>query len=95
MSKSVVCVGEVMLELSGVQPDASAKFGFGGDTCNTAIYLSRLLGQNHDVGYLTRLGKGAFSDKLNASLCDEKLRLCSETQADDGTPGYMPFQLMR
>lgn len=87
MSKSVVCVGEVMLELSGVQPDGSAKFGFGGDTGNTAIYLSRLLGHNYDVGYLTRFGKGAFSDKLNASLCDERLQLCDKTQADAGTPG--------
>jgi len=87
MSKSVVCVGEVMLELSGVQPDGSAKFGFGGDTGNTAIYLSRLLGHNYDVGYLTRLGKGAFSDKLNVSLCDERLQLCDKTQADAGTPG--------
>lgn len=87
MSKSVVCVGEVMLELSGVQPDGSAKFGFGGDTGNTAIYLSRLLGQNYDVGYLTRLGKGAFSDKLSASLSDERLQLCDKTQADAGTPG--------
>lgn len=87
MSKSVVCVGEVMLELSGVQPDGSAKFGFGGDTGNTAIYLSRLLGQNYDVGYLTRLGNGAFSDKLSASLSDERLQLCDKTQADAGTPG--------
>ncbi|GLQ19012.1 sugar kinase [Maritalea porphyrae] len=87
MSKSVVCVGEVMLELSGVQPDGSARFGFGGDTCNTAIYLSRLLNQDGEVGYLTRLGQGAFSDQLVASLKDEGLKLSSNTQSEAGTPG--------
>lgn len=85
--KSVVCVGEVMLELSGVQPDGSARFGFGGDTANTAIYLSRLFGDGAEVGYLTRLGQGAFSDDLADALAKEHLVLSPTAQTEAGTPG--------
>lgn len=87
MAKSVVCVGEIMLELSGVQPDGSARFGFGGDTGNTAIYLSRLFGNENKVGYLTRLGKGPFSDNLAAGMRDEGVVLSPTTQSEPGTPG--------
>ena len=40
----VLCIGEVMVELSGIRADGAARVGFGGDTANTAIYLSRILG---------------------------------------------------
>lgn len=87
MAKSVVCVGEIMLELSGVQPDGSARFGFGGDTGNTAIYLSRLFGNENKVGFLTRLGQGPFSDNLAAGMRDEGVVLSPTTQSEPGTPG--------
>ena len=87
MTKSVVCVGEIMLELSGVNPDGSARFGFGGDTGNTAIYLSRLFGGEGNVGYLTRLGQGPFSDNLAKALDQENVQLSPCTQMEPGTPG--------
>ncbi|MGJ8528094.1 sugar kinase [Maritalea sp.] len=85
--KSVVAVGEIMLELSGVQQDGSARLGFGGDTGNTAIYLSRLFGAQGRVGYLTRLGQSRFSNDLAAYLHGENIGLSEQTQADEGTPG--------
>lgn len=87
VAKSVVCVGEVMLELSGLQPDGSAGFGFGGDTANTAIYLSRLLGEAAKVGYLTRLGQGPFARNLATALDDERVFLSPYAQTEAGAPG--------
>jgi hypothetical protein len=41
----VIAVGECMIELSGLEADdGRVALGFAGDTCNTAIYLARLLG---------------------------------------------------
>ena len=87
MAKSVICVGEIMLELSGVKSDGPARFGFGGDTGNTAIYLARLLGTEGHVGYLTRLGQGPFSNDLAQAILDEQVHLSPATQAEAGTPG--------
>ena len=58
-------IGECMLEcaLGGNNPI----YGFGGDTMNTAIYLSRVsrqLGTNIDVQYFTAVGDDALSDGL-------------------------------
>ncbi|MGP9804890.1 sugar kinase [Paracoccus sp. NSM] len=59
----ILSIGEAMLELSGAgQPDLW-RVGIAGDTLNTAWYLRRLLPQGIDVGYLTRLGTGPFSDQ--------------------------------
>jgi len=76
-----------MLELSGVNADGSARFGFGGDTGNTAIYLSRLFGDEAKVGYLTRLGQGPFADDLANALDKEGVELSPAAQIDPGTPG--------
>lgn len=55
----IVCIGEGMLELSRREPDW--KLGYGGDTLNTAIHLTRA---GHDVAYLTALGADPFSAEL-------------------------------
>ena len=45
MRGPVISVGECMIELSGLDADdGRVALGFAGDTCNTAIYLARLLG---------------------------------------------------
>lgn len=74
----VLCVGEVMVELSGVTADGSARVGFGGDTGNTAIYLARLLGAGR-TGYLTRLGDEPFGHRIEAQLRDEGISLLDDT----------------
>ncbi len=62
MSKiaKIACIGECMLEVFD-QGDGSARFAFGGDSLNTAIYLARL---GVPVDYLTALGDDPYSARL-------------------------------
>lgn len=60
MAKKVAIIGECMVELKKEGDLYSS--GFGGDTLNTALYLSRLTeNQGVDVAYLTGLGTDEFS----------------------------------
>lgn len=56
----IACMGECMIELSRL-PDGSALLGQGGDTLNTAVYISRL---GAKVDYVTALGDDAFSTDM-------------------------------
>jgi 2-dehydro-3-deoxygluconokinase len=58
----VVCVGEVMIELTR-GPDGRYGLAFGGDTFNTAVYLARA---GIDIAYATALGDDPYSDALVA-----------------------------
>ena len=65
-SFNIAIIGECMIELQ--KKEFGLKQTFGGDTLNTALYLSRLT-KSHDVktSYVTALGKGSFSqDMLDA-----------------------------
>lgn len=58
----ILCIGEAMLELS--REGEHWALGFGGDTLNTSIHLSRC---GHDVSYFTALGDDPFSRDLRES----------------------------
>ena len=49
------------------------KVGFAGDTFNTAVYCSRVLGTGGSVGYFTRVGSDPLSDDLIAMAKREGL----------------------
>jgi 2-dehydro-3-deoxygluconokinase len=66
----VVVLGEGMLELS--QHGGGWQLGYGGDTLNTAIHLSRL---GDDVAFVTALGSDPFSEELRAGWASEGLDL--------------------
>ena len=69
----ILSIGEAMVELSGAgQPDLW-RAGIAGDTLNTAWYLRRLLGADWQVGYLTRVGTGPFSDRAVGFMAAEGL----------------------
>ncbi|ANY80029.1 ketodeoxygluconokinase [Microvirga ossetica] len=59
----VACIGECMIELRE-EADGRLSRGYGGDTLNTAIYLSRL---GMPVDYVTALGDDSWSDELIAA----------------------------
>ena len=66
MSISVAILGECMLELSNEESSIGndnnlRKLSFGGDTLNTAIYLSR---HDIDVSYVSALGLDSNSNWL-------------------------------
>jgi 2-dehydro-3-deoxygluconokinase len=58
--RGVFALGECMLELSGA-PGSSVNSAYGGDTLNTAVYLSRL---GISTTFLSALGDDASSDWL-------------------------------
>ena len=53
-------IGECMIEISG--NDKAARFGFGGDTLNTAVYLARL---GIPTDYVTALGDDPLSQEMS------------------------------
>ncbi len=59
----IALIGECMIELQQ-RADGSLQQSFGGDTLNTAVYLSRALGDEAQVDYVTALGDDSFSDAM-------------------------------
>src|SRR3546814_636067 len=84
----IACIGECMIELSETAEGSSAgcmQRTFGGDTLNTAVYLSRCLKQAQDlnptgdgaaaeVHYVTALGDDPFSAEMLAAWRREGLQ---------------------
>ena len=70
--KRVAIIGECMVELK--KNNGVLEQGFGGDTLNTAVYLSRLT-QQHGVStsYITGLGRDPFSKEMLESWQRESL----------------------
>ena len=79
----IACLGECMVELSHLK-DGSVRLSYGGDTLNTAIYLSRL---GVDVGYVTALGDDPYSDDMISKWQDEGVDTRFVIRANDRMPG--------
>lgn len=62
----IACVGEAMVELSFDR--AEGRIGFAGDTLNTAVYLSREIGEAGQVEFVTTLGRDGVSDRMIAFI---------------------------
>jgi 2-dehydro-3-deoxygluconokinase len=66
----VAAIGECMIEFSQT-PDGAFRRGVGGDTLNTALYLSRL---GVDASYVTALGDDALSETMLTSWQSEGIK---------------------
>lgn len=86
-TRDVLILGEGMIELSETNSQYQAKFG--GDTLNTAIYLSRLGGT---ARYCTGVGRDPFSSKLIAQLGAEGVKTDSVFQSDNNQIGIYLIQ---
>ena len=84
----VACIGECMLELSGRDFQAMA-LSYGGDTLNTAVYLSRL---GVDVEYVTALGDDPYSDWMIEQWRSEGVGVELTLRAEGRTPGLYAIQ---
>ncbi|MGR3500738.1 sugar kinase [Pseudaestuariivita sp.] len=74
MALHVVCIGEVMIELSGTAHESdAARLGVAGDTFNWAVYLRRALPPQHKVSYLTCLGADPFSARIKEAIARESV----------------------
>ncbi len=86
--QSVLSIGECMLQL---REERKGKFaqGFGGDSLNTAIYLSRL---GIKSAYLTALGDDAWSDQMLLQWQKEGLDTSLVSQVPSRMPGLYIIQ---
>lgn len=70
-ARKILSIGEAMVELSHADAKGLWQVGIAGDTLNTAWYLRRLLPQDWQVGYFTRVGSGEFSQRMIEFLDSE------------------------
>lgn len=82
-----LCIGEPLVEFTA-SPDMPDGFvrRAGGDTLNTAIYLSRLGGAGQ-VGYLSCLGDDPHSHWLRKSIAAEGIDLSALAERKGARPG--------
>lgn len=82
---SISLFGECMIELRE-EADGRLSRSYGGDVLNTAVYLSRLLGDTGTVRFVTVMGDDPFSDDMIASWVSEGI--CCD--AVGRKPGALP-----
>lgn len=87
----VALIGECMIELQQ-HANGTLKQSFGGDTLNTAVYLSRLLGSAAQVDYVTALGDDSFSDAMCKVWTDEGIGLSRVQRLPGRLPGLYCIQ---
>lgn len=86
MHNTISIIGECMIELS--KNPTGVQYGFGGDTLNTAIYLSRLLNKEpFSIHYVSALGTDEFSHDMLQSWQKEDIKTNFVQQLDNKLPG--------
>ncbi|MCK9780631.1 MULTISPECIES: sugar kinase [Enterobacterales] len=91
INKTVAIIGECMIELSG-QPFLPQQQRFGGDTLNTALYLSRLIPSLHPH-YMTGLGTDTYSALMQKAWEDEGINCQSVITIPDKLPGLYAIEI--
>ncbi|PJF07939.1 sugar kinase [Pseudorhodobacter sp. MZDSW-24AT] len=94
MSKSLLCLGECMVELS---PTATGDYarGFAGDTFNTAWYARRLLPADWSVAYGSCIGTDAISEEMAAFMAGEGIDTTPLRRLPDRTVGLYMISLRK
>ena len=70
--RKIAAIGECMVELASDATGRDVRMtGFAGDTCNSAVYLRRLLDTEFEVSYVTSIGTDRLSTQMLAFLSDE------------------------
>jgi 2-dehydro-3-deoxygluconokinase len=87
----IALIGECMIELQQ-RADGSLQQSFGGDTLNTAVYLSRELAEGGTVDYVTALGDDSFSDAMCQSWAAENIGLGMVQRLPGRLPGLYCIQ---
>ena len=87
--KSIAAIGECMLELSrrpsiGAPDDGNTTLSYGGDTLNTAVYLSRL---GLSVTYVTALGDDPLSSDMIERWQQENIDCSLVDRHEGAVPG--------
>lgn len=90
--KSIALIGECMIELNG-EPFNSMQQTYGGDSLNTAVYLSRLAGEACSVHYATAMGEDALSRQMIEHWQQEGIKTDTVLIDPDHQPGLYLIQL--
>lgn len=86
-------MGECMIELRG-RIFGAMQQAFGGDTLNTAVYLSRLAGHKGvEVSYATDLGSDPFSDAMIRAWEEEGIDMRLLKRESGRMPGLYTIQV--
>ena len=87
----VAIIGECMVELQ--KSGDTVKQSFGGDTLNTAVYLSRLTSQHGiETSYITGLGKDPFSREMLEAWQKEKINTDLVRISETKLPGMYAIE---
>ena len=89
----ILAIGECMVEMAPTATAGTYKMGFAGDTMNTAWYLRRLLGADHQVDYFTAVGTDSTSDQMLCFLEEAGIGTDHIVRRADGTVGLYMIQL--
>lgn len=87
----IALIGECMIELQQ-HANGTLQQSFGGDTLNTAVYMSRMLGGTSQVDYVTALGDDSFSDAMCQVWADEQIGLSRVQRLPGRLPGLYCIQ---
>lgn len=90
--KDLLFIGECMIELNG-EPLSNMRQSYGGDSLNTAVYLSRCVGQAHKISYATVMGNDALSDRIVQCWKEEGIDTQFVLQDDKHKIGLYLIQL--
>ena len=91
-SRSFLSIGECMIEMA---QDASGlwRLGFAGDTLNTAWYFRACVPADWSVEYFTRLGRDAYSDRIEDFLTTNEIGAGWITRDLERQPGLYLIDL--
>lgn len=88
MTRRLVSIGEVMIEMSPRGGDAESwSMGVAGDTLNTAWYARALLGGDWTVSYFTALGADRYSGMIRDFLAASGIDAGSVRTVPERRPG--------
>lgn len=89
--KKIAIIGECMIELSGM-PFSTQEQRFGGDTLNTAVYLSRMV-PGLAPYYVTALGEDTYSHQMISAWQDEGIDTSMVLKVAEKLPGMYAIEI--
>lgn len=90
--KKIALIGECMIELNG-EPFSQMLQTYGGDSLNTAVYLSRIASQSTEVHYVTAMGSDPLSVGMIKRWDQEGINTELVLTDNDRQPGLYLIQL--
>lgn len=90
--KKIAIIGECMIELNG-KPFGDMWQTFGGDSLNSAVYLSRSTNEQVEVNYVTAMGTDPLSEGIVQRWKNEGINCQFVLQDKERQPGLYLIQL--